>query len=55
VHANREIIVRVGNAAGVTFSWKGQELAAQGAESEVKTIVFDADGMHTPTTQSSAQ
>jgi len=46
VRANREIVVRVGNAAGVTFSWKGQEIPAQGGKSEVKTLVFDAEGLH---------
>ena len=45
VHASREIVIRVGNAAGVTFSWNGQEIPAQGAEAEVKTLVFDANGM----------
>jgi cytoskeleton protein RodZ len=53
VRANREIVVKVGNAAGVTFSWKGQEIPAQGVESEVKTIVFDAEGMHASIPQSS--
>jgi cytoskeleton protein RodZ len=48
VRANREIVVRVGNAAGVTFSWRGQEIPAQGVESEVKTLVFDAQGIRTP-------
>ena len=48
VRANREIVVKVGNAAGVTFSWKGQDIPAQGIESEVKTMVFDAEGMHAP-------
>jgi len=46
VRANREIVARIGNAAGVSFIWNGQEIPAQGAESEVKTFVFDADGMH---------
>jgi cytoskeleton protein RodZ len=46
VRANREIVVRVGNAAGVTFSWKGEDIPAQGIESEVKTLVFDSEGMH---------
>lgn len=46
VHAAREIVAKVGNAAGVTFQWNGQEISAQGAESEVKTLVFDASGMH---------
>jgi cytoskeletal protein RodZ len=45
VRANREIVAKVGNAAGVTFLWKGQEIQAQGAESETKTFVFDANGM----------
>jgi hypothetical protein len=38
-------VIRVGNAAGVTFSWNGQEIPAQGAEAEVKTLVFDANGV----------
>jgi len=45
VRASREISVRVGNAAGVTFVWNGKEIRAQGAESEVKTFVFDSSGM----------
>ena len=45
VRANREIVARIGNAAGVTFIWKGQEISAAGAEAEVKTFVFDANGM----------
>lgn len=45
VRASREIIARVGNAAGVTFLWNGKEIPAQGAEAEVKTFVFDAQGM----------
>jgi cytoskeleton protein RodZ len=45
VRANREIVVKAGNAAGVTFLWNGKEIPAQGAESEVKTLVFDVEGM----------
>lgn len=45
IRANREIVARVGNAAGVTFVWNGQEVPADGAESEVKTFVFDSSGM----------
>jgi hypothetical protein len=44
VHADREIVARIGNAAGVTFLWNGQEIPADGAEAEVKTFVFDANG-----------
>jgi cytoskeleton protein RodZ len=45
VRASQEITVRVGNAAGVNFLFNNQELAAQGAEAEVKTFVFDSSGM----------
>lgn len=49
VRANHEIVTKVGNAAGVSFVWNGQEIPAQGAESEVKTFIFDAQGMHVVT------
>lgn len=45
VRASREIVAHIGNAAGVTFLWNGEDVPAQGAEGEVKTIVFDHDGM----------
>ena len=44
VHASREITVKIGNAAGVSFLFNGQEVPAQGEESEVRTVVFDSDG-----------
>src|SRR5262249_25285673 len=44
-HAYREFVVRVGNAAGVSFLWNGKELPPGGAESEAKTFIFDAQGM----------
>jgi cytoskeletal protein RodZ len=47
VRAAREISVRVGNAAGVSFIFNGQEIAAQGAEAEVRNYTFDSGGMHT--------
>ncbi len=51
---NREIVARIGNAAGVSFVWNGQEIQPQGAEAEVKTFVFDENGMHeVPTGQTS--
>jgi cytoskeletal protein RodZ len=55
VRANREIVAKVGNAAGVTFLWNGQEIQAQGTESEVKTFVFDANGMRVLPGQSTQQ
>lgn len=45
VRASREIVVKAGNAAGVSFLWNGKEIPAQGTEAEVKTLVFDATGM----------
>jgi cytoskeletal protein RodZ len=45
VRAAREIVVRAGNAAGVSFALNGQEIPSQGAEGEVKTLVFDISGM----------
>ena len=45
IRATRQIVAKIGNAAGVTFLWNGQEIPAQGAEAEVKTFVFDASGM----------
>jgi hypothetical protein len=46
IRAAREISVRVGNAAGVSFIFNGQEIAAQGAEAEVRDYTFDSSGMH---------
>jgi len=51
IRATRQIVAKVGNAAGVTFLWNGQEIPAQGAESEVKTLVFDQSGMRVVPTQ----
>jgi cytoskeletal protein RodZ len=56
VRASREIIAKIGNAAGVTFLWNGQEIPADGAEAEVKTFVFDSTGMRVvPATPPPAQ
>jgi len=57
IRANREIVARIGNAAGVTFLWNGQEIPADGAEGEVKTFVFDSTGMRVaaPSTQPTPQ
>jgi cytoskeletal protein RodZ len=45
VRAFREIVVRAGNAAGITFALNGQEFPSQGAEGEVKTLIFDSTGL----------
>lgn len=48
VRATREIAVKVGNAAGVSFALKGKEFPAQGNAGEVKTYVFDSTGLQSP-------
>ncbi|HWO28033.1 MAG TPA: DUF4115 domain-containing protein, partial [Candidatus Acidoferrum sp.] len=45
VRATREIAVKVGNAAGVSFLLNGKEFPAQGNSGEVKTYVFDTTGL----------
>lgn len=50
VRAAREIVVRAGNAAGVTFALNGAEFPSQGAEGEVKTLIFDSTGLRPSTT-----
>jgi cytoskeletal protein RodZ len=55
VRASHEIVARIGNAAGVTFVWNGQEVPADGAESEVKTFVFDSTGMRVVSSTPAAQ
>ena len=48
VHANQRIVVKVGNAAGISFLFNGVEVSPQGSQSEVKTLVFDPAGMKLP-------
>jgi len=45
IRASHEIVVRTGNAAGVSFLLNGKEFPAQGNEGEVKTYIFDATGI----------
>jgi cytoskeletal protein RodZ len=52
IRATREIVVRAGNAAGISFLLNGKEIPAEGNEGEVKTYIFDATGVHVaPQTQ----
>jgi hypothetical protein len=48
IRASTEIVVKTGNAAGVSFLLNGKEIPAQGDEGEVKTYVFDANGLRAP-------
>jgi cytoskeletal protein RodZ len=56
VRATREIVVKAGNAAGISFQLNGKEFPAQGNAGEVKTYTFDSTGLSTfpPTTIPSA-
>ncbi len=45
VRATREISVRTGNAAGISFLLNGKEIPAQGDDGEVRLYTFDAQGM----------
>jgi hypothetical protein len=45
VRASAEVIVRAGNAAGVSFQLNGKEIPAQGNDGEAKTYVFNASGV----------
>ncbi len=46
VRATHDIVVKAGNAAGISFVFNGKEIAGQGGDGEVKTYVFDATSMH---------
>ncbi len=52
IHAAQQITARVGNAAGISFVWNGQEIPAEGAESQVRTVTFDQSGMKPAAPQS---
>jgi cytoskeleton protein RodZ len=54
VRATREVVVRVGNAAGISFMFNGKEIPPQGNESEVKILVFDSSGLKSSTSPNSA-
>jgi len=45
VRASRDVVVKVGNAAGVSFQMNGKEFPAQGNVGEVKAYAFDATGI----------
>jgi hypothetical protein len=54
IRAAHEIVVRAGNAAGVSFLLNGKEIPADGNDGEVKTYAFDATGVRVlPQTQTS--
>jgi helix-turn-helix protein/uncharacterized protein DUF4115 len=49
VRASREIIVRAGNAAGISFLLNGKEIPTHSSPGEVGIFTFDANGMRAST------
>lgn len=49
VRASHDIIVRAGNAAGISFLLNGKEIPTHGSPGEVGTFTFDANGMRAST------
>jgi cytoskeletal protein RodZ len=47
VHASREINVKAGNSAGISFLLNGHEVPIQGNAGEVRTFTFDSTGLRT--------
>jgi cytoskeletal protein RodZ len=45
VRASREIVVKTGNAGGISFVLSGKEIPAQGLDGEARTYIFDGSGM----------
>lgn len=45
VQAQKEIVVRAGNIGALDFSLNGRKLPAQGDYGEVKTLIFDSNGL----------
>jgi hypothetical protein len=45
IRASHEIVVKAGNAAGITFLLNGKEIRAGGESGEVKTYTFDSTGL----------
>jgi len=48
IRANKEVIVKAGNVGAIAFEFNGKPLPAQGRDGEVKTLTFDATGLHVP-------
>ncbi|MGB8114755.1 MAG: helix-turn-helix domain-containing protein [Candidatus Sulfotelmatobacter sp.] len=45
VRANNDIVVKAGNAAGVSFLLNSKEIPAQGQDGQVRTYIFDSSGV----------
>ena len=45
VSAEKDIVIKAGNAGGLDFEFNGKKLPAQGNHGEVKTLTFDSNGL----------
>jgi hypothetical protein len=54
VRASHEIVVKTGNAAGLSFMLGNQDISAHGAPGEVRTFTFDATGLRASSPAQSA-
>jgi cytoskeleton protein RodZ len=45
IHAQKEVVIKTGNAAGVEVSFNGQLLPSLGDENQVATVTFNAGGV----------
>ena len=48
VTAEKEIVIKAGNAGGLDFEFDGKKLPAQGNHGEVKTLTFNSNGLQPP-------
>lgn len=53
IRASNEIVVRTGNAAGISFILNSRNIPAQGNDGEVKTYTFDESGLRAAVSQPS--
>lgn len=51
ITAEKEIVIKAGNVGSVDFEFNGEALPVQGDDGEVKTLVFDANGLRTAVPQ----
>lgn len=48
VGARNQIVIKTGNAGALDISFNGKKLPTQGSDNEVKTLMFDPNGLRSP-------
>jgi cytoskeleton protein RodZ len=51
VGARNQIVIKTGNAGALDISFNGRKLPTQGSDNEVKTLMFDPNGLRSPGTR----